>query len=87
VLHPAVPAKIYGGLLYKACIMPVTRSSSAAADAAETLLQLNCAPLKFHRYMPLASAINVAPRTTPKRKAAIVARQMIKLCAEAELDA
>ena len=68
--------------------MPVTRSSSATADAAEILLQLNRV---FHRYVsrPVTQklATTAAPRTTPMRKAAIVASQMIKLCAEAELDA
>jgi hypothetical protein len=47
-------------------------------SAAKTLLSLKVAEQKVYKSVPKQGA--------PKRKAAIVARQLIRLCAESEQD-
>ena len=58
--------------------MPATRAQSEMLSVAKTLLSLKVANQKVYKSAPKESA--------PKRKAAIVARQLIRLCAESEQD-
>jgi len=62
--------------------MPTTRAQSEMLSAAKTLLSLKVEiPVPGYRVVTQ----NV-PRAREKRKAAIVARQLIRLCAESEQD-
>jgi hypothetical protein len=66
--------------------MPVTRAQSEMVAAAQTLLSLKVRA----RVAPKDQKAHVAPkaRVAPRaqRKAAIIARQLIRLCAESEQD-